>query len=84
MPFIRINRIDGKSIDVNTSKIIQFYELGGNTRIDLSDNLSHDVKDSPRQLRTFIKKAEGLLEPMKEEISVEGPGVVPGLLAQGT
>lgn len=66
MPLIRINTAAGDTISVNTQHIIQFYELGGNTRIDLRDNISHEIKDSPRQLRGYINKAEGLLNDRVE------------------
>jgi len=66
MPFIRVTRRDNVEIDVSVNKIIQFYPQGGCTRIDLTDNISHDINDEPRQLRGYIKKAEGTL-PVKKE-----------------
>lgn len=61
MPFIRVTRRDNVVIDISVNKIIQFYPQGGDTRIDLVDNISHDIVDDPRQLRGYIKKAEGTL-----------------------
>lgn len=67
MPFIRVTRTcDKVVIDINTASILQFYPASGNTRIDLQDNISHDIVDEPRQLRGYIKKAEGTL-PEKAE-----------------
>lgn len=70
MPFIRVTRRDNVVIDISVNKIIQFYPQGGDTRIDLVDNISHDIVDDPRQLRGYIKKAEGTL-PEKVEPNVE-------------
>lgn len=69
MPFIRVTRRDNVVIDINTVNIIQFYPQGGNTRIDLKDNITHDIVDEVRQLRGYIKKAEGTL-PEKQEPNV--------------
>lgn len=74
MPFIRVTRRDNTVIDVNISKIIQFHPHGGNTRLDLVDNISHDIVDEPRQLRGYIKKAEGTLPlPNADRIIISGP-----------
>lgn len=66
MPFIRVTRRDKIVVDINTVHIIQFYPEGGDTKVDLTDNLSFNVLEEPRQLRGFIKKAEGTL-PEKQE-----------------
>lgn len=71
MPFIRVTRTsDSVVFDINTANIIQFYSYQGHTRIDLTDNISHDIVDEVRQLRGYIKKAEGTL-PEKQEPNVE-------------
>lgn len=77
MPFIRVTRTaDSVVFDINTANIIQFYPHHGNTRIDLTDNISHDIVDEVRQLRGYIKKAEGTL-PEKQELNVEVISSIP-------
>lgn len=70
MPFIRVTRRDNVVIDIHTANIIQFYQQGGSTIIDLRDNISHNIVDEPRQLRGYIMKAEGTL-PKKQEPNAE-------------
>lgn len=64
MPFIRVTRFeDAVVMDINVNKIISFHVGKGKkfTTIELVDNLTVDACDDPRQLRGYIKKAEGTL-----------------------
>ena len=73
MPFIRLNSAHDKSVvDVNISTIISFSVKPGNvhTTVELRDNLTMLVSDTPRSIRGYIKRAEGLL-PEKEETPKE-------------
>lgn len=72
MPFIRVTDTQTKAIvDLNINKIIKFEVRPGSkfTTIDLDDNWCIHVDDEPRQLRGYIKKAEGTL-PEKAEPNV--------------
>lgn len=74
MPFIRVNeQPSGDVHHVNVANIISFSQRKGDkfTRLDLRDNLSLSVSDTPRQLRGYINKVEGLLED-RAELVVEG------------
>lgn len=73
MPFIRLNSFNQASvIDVNVRTILTFSALPGDkyTTVCLRDNLNLQVTDTPRSIRGYIKKAEGLL-PEKEEAPKE-------------
>lgn len=68
MPFIRLNRhIEQTPVDVNINTILTFEVKRGDkfTTVYLRDNLNLEVSDTPRSIRGYIKRAEGLL-PDKE------------------
>lgn len=73
MPFIRVTEVKTKQVnDINVNRIISFYERTGDkfTTIHLEGGLDLHVEDEPRQLRGYIKKAEGTL-PVKKESNAE-------------
>lgn len=79
MPFIRVTRYeDDVVIDISVTKIISFYVAKGGkfTTVELVDNLNIHAKDEPRQLRGYIKKAEGTL-PEKAEPNIVSTWVDP-------
>lgn len=65
MSFIRLTRKGGtKQVDVNSTHVVSFEELNGTgngTYVTLVDSTEMDVLESPRQIRSFIKKAQGSL-----------------------
>lgn len=74
MPFIRLNLyVEQSSVDVNINTIIAFEVRPGDkfTTVCLRDNLNYEVSDTPRSIRGYIKRAEGLL-PEKVEVQHAG------------
>lgn len=63
MSFIRVSRVntDSTKVDINTAHIVS-YEVGqASTIIVMSTDEELHVNETPRQLRSFIKKAQGTL-----------------------
>lgn len=80
MPFIRVNEHPGGDVHhVNIASIISFSQRKGDkfTKLELKDNISLSVTDTPRQLRGFINKAEGLLEDKVELVVSADTPVLP-------
>ena len=64
MSFIRVSEKDESKtkVDVNTVHIVLFRPASdAGSMIDLADGGTLYVNESPRQLRGFIKKAQGTL-----------------------
>lgn len=77
MPFIRVNEFQTETVhDVNVANIISFSVKKGSkfTTMELVDNITINIVDDPRQLRGYIKKAEGTL-PEKAEPNEEVGGI---------
>lgn len=80
MPFIRVTRTrDDVVMDININRIESFSQEKGNkfTTLCLQGESVYHVNDTPRSIRGYIKKAEGLL-PEKEEIA-DAPAFEPEL-----
>lgn len=63
MSFIRVTlRSNKNKIDINTVHVVSFREATtlGTDIVMLNDDV-HLVNESPRQIRSFIKKAQGSL-----------------------
>lgn len=89
MTFIRVTRLsNGNRVDLNSAQIISVEQLNGEGKgslIQAADNLNFEVKESARQIRAFIKKAQGQFEDVA--VTVDGPDLplsIPGLLGQGS
>lgn len=80
MPFIRVNEHPSGDVHhINIASIISFSQHKGDkfTKLELRDNISLGVTDTPRQLRGYINKAEGLLEDRQEyETTVGAPAEI--------
>lgn len=64
MSFIRVSEQDDNKtkVDVNSVHIVSFRPAAdAGSMLDLSDGGTLFVNESPRQLRGFIKKAQGTL-----------------------
>lgn len=89
MPFIRVNeQPSGDVHHVNVANIISFSQRKGEkfTRVELRDNLLLVVTDTPRQIRGYINKAEGLLVDRAELVEVDAnalPVRLPGIQQEG-
>ena len=58
---------------MNITSIINFGVKPGNkhTTVELRDNITLSVSDTPRSIRGYIKRAEGLLPEKEEEPGAE-------------
>lgn len=89
MPFIRVNEHPTGSVHhINVANIISFTQRKGEkyTRVELRDNLLLVVTDTPRQIRGYINKAEGLLEDRPDLVEVDAnalPVRLPGIHQEG-
>ena len=89
MTFIRVTRLNnGNRVDLNSAQIISVEQLNGEGKgslIQAADNLNFEVKESARQIRAFIKKAQGQFEDTVVTVDVPDlPLNIPGLLGQGS
>ncbi len=69
MSFIKVtDKESGERIDLNSDHILAFRGLGEGKgcQIALLGGTSHIVNDSPRSIRGYIKKAQGVL-PLDSE-----------------
>lgn len=70
MSFIRVtDNESGEKIDLNSNHIVAFRGMGDGqgSEISLIGGNFHSVKDSPRSLRGYIKKAQGMLPEPHED-----------------
>lgn len=72
MSFIRVTNIDGSvKTDLNVNKIIGFSQKKAGTEVVMTDNMTYVVHETARQVRNFIKKAQGLLPEKAEHATSE-------------